>query len=597
MRIYYFAHLTGRDPGNTGIQRVVRGLGRALLALGNVEVVPVRWSFEHAAVVHAEQIFLDTLAAHNGPVFTAAERQGEPIGAAKPANDGQREWLLIPEAPHLCSNDPRYPWVAIINPLAYARRNGLCSAVVFHDILPLTHPEMVAAEELDRLKFTVYAQALVNAEVILPVSRHTGDLLSRWLANAGYRAESCPRFAPIELPEEIVGCPRRIPDAENLSPPIINIEFVTFGTICARKNQLATLEAFNRLIQRRPELPLTLHVVGHSEPELVSSVARQIRRSGGRAHSHGYLADRELVRLITKSRATIFVSMAEGYGLPVVESLWLGTPCLCSDVGPMAQIGRGGGCLTVDPSSIEAIAAGIQQLATDEAFYQQLLSEIAARKFSTWLDYATALLAELNDGQRDNRAPSPEGLSFSKITEFASPPLANRLAKAAPTSPVPASRPSDVVLGGHESSVFDREFTITAAELCCHDAYLYGENSLRHDDLIEFDANRHAIVNEPVLFYGPYITVEPGIYLFAFAGELDGNLTLRFTHDYGRQVKQVSVDSFDHLVCLALTRNLHKFEVVGLATSALKSMKLHSIRVRHLGPICPSAREPPLPPN
>src|SRR5579863_8457456 len=171
MRIYYFVHLTGRDTGSTGIQRVVRGLGRALLALGDVEVVPVRWSAEHEAVVHAEQIFLDTLAAHNGPVFTVAEQPGEPVDAGRGANDGQGEWLLIPEVPHLLSHDPHYPSVAIVNPLAYARKRGWRSAVVFHDILPLTHPDVNGGDEVEQLKFTVYAQALVNVDLVLPVSR------------------------------------------------------------------------------------------------------------------------------------------------------------------------------------------------------------------------------------------------------------------------------------------------------------------------------------------------------------------------------------------------------------------------------------------
>ena len=581
MRIYYFVHLTGRDTGNTGIQRVVRGLGRALLALGNAEVIPVRWSVEHEAVVHAEQIFLDTLAGHNGPVFGVAEQPGEPVDAGRGANDGQGEWLLIPEAPHLLHHDPRYPSVAIINPLAYGRKRGWRSAVVFHDILPLTHPDVNGGDEVERLKFTVYAQALVNADVVLPVSRGTGDCLEGWLANAGYRAELWPRVAPIGLPEEIAGCPRRSPDSDVSASPRDNIEFVTYGTICPRKNQLATLEAFNRAIRRRPELRLTLHVVGHSEPALVSSVARQIGRSGGRAQSHGYLDDRQLAELIGRARATIFVSRAEGYGLPVAESLWLGTPCLCSNIAPIAEIAEGGGCFTVDPNDVDAISAAIERLATDDVLHRTLLSELVDRKFRTWADYASAVVAELAAAGGDEQAgaqrrpPPIVPVQFGSPVE--SPAHAARLMPPMPASPLPAARTAI-----HDG---DREFAVTAGDLSCHGAYIVnGEDLLRHGDRIEFDAARSAAVDEPVLFFGPYITVEPGIYLLDFEGELDGVLRLRFTHHQGQLIKEVSVDSFGPLVCLALTRRYDEFEVVGERTAALKSFRLHSIGVRYIKP-------------
>jgi glycosyltransferase involved in cell wall biosynthesis len=573
MRIYYFVHLTGRDIENSGTPSVVLTLGRALQALSGVELVPVRWSREDQAVVHVEQVFLDTLAAHVGPIFNAATRPGQPIRTAEMADDAEDDWLLIAEVPHLQNHDPHCPSVPIIDPLTYARRHWLRSAVVLHHILPLTYPQANGGDEAERLKFTVYAQALVTADVILPVSRSTGAELGEWFSNAGYRPELWPRIVPRELPEQIAGQPRHIPDLENPAPEKRDIEFLTFGTVCARKNQLVVLEAFNRVLRRRPELALTLHVAGHCEAELVSKLARLIGRSGGRIQSHGYIVDSELVNLITAARATIFVSLAEGYGLPVAESLWLGTPCLCSNIAPIAEIAEGGGCLTVDPTDVGAISAAIEQLATDDTLYRRLLSELAERNFRTWADYASAVVGELATAGEAERTGTPRR-RLAIATALPSPPKPKT---TAPVSPCPAAVAAS--RGG------EHDFTIAAGDLRCHGAYIVnGVDLLRNGDHIGFAADRSRGVDEPVLFFGPYISVEPGVDLLDFDGELDGTLKLRFTHQQGQRIKDVPVDSFAPLVCLALTRAYDEFEVVGERTDALKSFTLRSIRVRHIKP-------------
>jgi hypothetical protein len=135
-----------------------------------------------------------------------------------------------------------------------------------------------------------------------------------------------------------------------------------------------------------------------------------------------------------------------------------------------------------------------------------------------------------------------------------------------------------------QSPTVDNWFTITAAELLCPDDYsVDGENSLRHPDGIKFDVSRHGEVVQPVLFFGPYISVDPGVYLFTLKGKLEGDLQIDFTHEYGSPIKHLIVDSF-HPIVLVLTRRLNKFEVVGRRTSELKFVTLESIMVHHINP-------------
>jgi hypothetical protein len=58
----------------------------------------------------------------------------------------------------------------------------------------------------------------------------------------------------------------------------------------------------------------------------------------------------------------------------------------------MSELARGGGCLTVDVSRREAIAAALRLLLTDFPRCAQLAREAYARPFRTWTDYARDLL-------------------------------------------------------------------------------------------------------------------------------------------------------------------------------------------------------------
>jgi glycosyltransferase involved in cell wall biosynthesis len=232
-------------------------------------------------------------------------------------------------------------------------------------------------------------------DVVLPVSQASGTNLADWLLTHGHPAERLPPIRPILLPEEVSGVARvapRLVAAEAASSPI---EFVTIGTVCAHKNQLSAMKAFIRLTTRRPDLDLRFHVIGTVMPDCAAPASLIAKRSAGRIQLHGHVPDAELGRFRSRARASVFVSLAEGYGLPVAESMWCGIPCLCSNDGSIGELARAGGCLTVDPRSLDEIELGFEALATDAARYGGLLKEIARRRMKRWSDYAAAVISEI----------------------------------------------------------------------------------------------------------------------------------------------------------------------------------------------------------
>lgn len=88
------------------------------------------------------------------------------------------------------------------------------------------------------------------------------------------------------------------------------------------------------------------------------------------------------------ARFTVFPSLAEGFGLPVAESLSSGTPAITSDFGSLAEIAEVGGCLTVDPRDPEAVEAAMRDLLDDDTLLERLANQAAERTWKTWDHYA-----------------------------------------------------------------------------------------------------------------------------------------------------------------------------------------------------------------
>jgi glycosyltransferase involved in cell wall biosynthesis len=145
--------------------------------------------------------------------------------------------------------------------------------------------------------------------------------------------------------------------------------FLFFGAIEPKKNVSRLIEAY---LSIQTETPLVIVGPGgwQSEDELrllsgnSSSGVQRIMRLD-------YLPRELLTRLIRSARAVAFPSLYEGFGLPVLEAMQLGTPVLTSHGGSLPEV-VGDGALVVDPYDVAAIAQGLRALDGDEGLRVRL---------------------------------------------------------------------------------------------------------------------------------------------------------------------------------------------------------------------------------
>jgi glycosyltransferase involved in cell wall biosynthesis len=90
---------------------------------------------------------------------------------------------------------------------------------------------------------------------------------------------------------------------------------------------------------------------------------------------------------------TAFPSLREGFGLPIIESLWHGRPVVCGANGALGEVATGGGCETGDMTETASLVSALRRLLTDPTGYQQRYGEARKREYRSWAQYWHHLLA------------------------------------------------------------------------------------------------------------------------------------------------------------------------------------------------------------
>lgn len=88
----------------------------------------------------------------------------------------------------------------------------------------------------------------------------------------------------------------------------------------------------------------------------------------------GFISEQDLPKYYSGAYATLFVSLMEGFGLPLIESMASKTPVLTSAGTALSEVANDA-ALCVDPLSVEAIKAGIEQLVNDTIYYQKCVNK------------------------------------------------------------------------------------------------------------------------------------------------------------------------------------------------------------------------------
>ena len=278
--------------------------------------------------------------------------------------------------------------VAAALPALFAQAGGP-RAALFHDAIALKLPELTPAKTVAR--FPAYLRELLAFDGIAAVSEDSRLSLLDYWKWLGVSNPPPVQTIPLGLSLPAPGAGR----ISNLRSQISN-SILSVGSVEGRKNHLALLDACEQLWARG--LSFELHLIGLTHPQTGRAALDKIaalKAAGRPLRYSGPVDDATVAAAYEACQFTVYPSLMEGFGLPVLESLAHGKPCVCSGRGALGEAALGGGCIALDSVDAGSLAAAIKQLLESPANLAALADAARARTFKSWGDYAAELAAWL----------------------------------------------------------------------------------------------------------------------------------------------------------------------------------------------------------
>jgi len=384
--IYMDVTSAAASPVNMGVQRTVRGLHAHLRA--RHPVTPLRWDFRggcYARLSPREDANLDhPFASYRDASATPGRWNWRHwIGdwrdtRTRPARRIESRDILRPGdmliIPDLCWDPRIHAWAGMA---ALPGRK----VAIFHDAMPLRIPGQ--ADSHDKL-FAEYVRQLAQLDLVICISREVeDDLLRYWKEFDLAPKPACVLPWPVPFDEAR-------PDTE---PNFSARRIIYVSRLKLRKNHLVLLDACETLWRRGETFALDLIGIedAFTDTRKILRRVRALARAGRPVRWRQHISDAELTEAYRACSFTAFPSRLEGFGLPIIESLWHGRPVVCGRNGALGEVAAGGGCLLVDQNNADELAAAIASLLNDPVLYQSLYDETRRRVFRSWDDYGRDL--------------------------------------------------------------------------------------------------------------------------------------------------------------------------------------------------------------
>ena len=229
-------------------------------------------------------------------------------------------------AQHQLENPWRLTWLD--------RRPDLRKVFFVFDLLSIDYPEYFRPDNLELFRRRL-ATALHHADAFLVSAQSVKTRLEQEIAALGER----PR--PIHV--GYFPSPLALEDTPTIVQPARNAAghpyFIVVGTIEPRKNHLLLLQLWRDMIRDDPNAPRLLVVGGRGwECEQVIDLLDRSPILRNHVAEISGVPSAELNRLVHGAEALLMPTFDEGYGLPVVEALSMGTPAIASDIPVFQEI-------------------------------------------------------------------------------------------------------------------------------------------------------------------------------------------------------------------------------------------------------------------
>jgi len=367
--VFDITHLVSRRKAwpRTGIDRVNFGFAEALASLDTTSFFGIRFGAIHTQTVSHDMLIrllqklekegaqprsssdkrniLEALLPQGSPLAgsaigrTPTSKTIEPMWISHATTE--LRWLLSnrrnqhPPSEGTYLNLAPYGSPAHLYQKWLSQRPNIKAVFFVHDLLPIDHPEFFPSS-WQRSFQQMTSVVMRRADGIVVASN---DMRTRVEAELKKHGRSNVRIHVDHLPPSPIFAGQTENDHHLQALPY----FVMCATIEPRKNHILLLKIWRQLAERLGEHCPYLVLVGKRgwKNKQTISLLETVATLTSRVIEVGAISDATQKWLVSNACGTLFPTFAEGYGLPVVESLSIGLPTVVSDIPVMREISQG----------------------------------------------------------------------------------------------------------------------------------------------------------------------------------------------------------------------------------------------------------------
>ncbi len=266
------------------------------------------------------------------------------------------------------------------------------TVTTIHDLVPLLYPQWSHKRIIATHKRKM-AQAIKNCHHFICVSQTTKNDLIKLYPKLDQQKISVIYEAAEKKYSDFLKLAKNVQlEKKNKIKNLYDLDkFVLIqGTQETRKNLINFSIAFERFIDTYPKSKIVLAIVGKS------GWGQKIESKSPHIKILGYIPEKDMVALHASAMILATPSLYEGFGMPLVKSLYVGVPVLVSNNTSLSEI-AGDSAILVDPKSIQSMFLGLKKILTNSQLRARLsVKAIKQSKLYSWDITAKQTLAIYN---------------------------------------------------------------------------------------------------------------------------------------------------------------------------------------------------------
>lgn len=374
MRVLYDASVF---MGHSGIERYSRELLRGLLRM-TADVHPV--------------------------LLTTFRRRDDVLSVF----DGQRQPEVIPALPNRLMLGPHLQWITHRMKLrAMAHHSAECDlthvlspaddprglrrfVVSIHDLFPID-PAFSYDGAFEKMFARTIGQYIERSERILVQSAYVASTILERFPHVEAKIRCIPSaasdvFRRVQVDDEILRSLR----LSASTPPIVFV-----GRVDGRKNIPMIVQAYGQLhADVRANHPLVLVISGRTEDVQRFRTEQAVALERYDVRVHVAISTTALVQLLNAAQCMVFPSIAEGFGLPVLEAMQCGCAVITSNRSSLPEV-AGDAAILIDPTSVDEIAHAMTRMCTDASLHDAFVQAGLERSAQFTWDRSAELTADV----------------------------------------------------------------------------------------------------------------------------------------------------------------------------------------------------------